>query len=298
VVGLCVLAGALYWVGGAEVLAAIRRCTPTVIALATGAIVLGTIFGAWNCYRIAELQSAMEFPAYLRVFWRSWAVGISLPGQVADFVSTLWQLKGRTCDLNFVAGRLFIDKMITLALTLALLSILPAVLGIANPGMTTALTMTALVTGSIVILAALSWFRAHPELLGRNGSRFGTRLQTVLSATSVPVGMTLGNAGITCIKLILSGFAYWIVLSAIAPAPPSLAATTVISQSAGLIAYVPISFNGLGTVEISAVTMFAAAGVDSASVLSTYVIMRVISLTAAWLPTLAVTFVRPERKNR
>jgi len=90
----------------------------------------------------------------------------------------------------------------------------------------------------------------------------------VLNGTAVPAGVAFGNAIVTSVKLLVSGFAYWLVLRSIAPEVPDIVTTTVISQTAGLIAYVPISFNGIGTVEVSAIALFGAAGLDSASVLS------------------------------
>jgi len=132
-VGLCILGAALYCAGSDEVLAAMARCSAAAIASAAAAITVGTFLGAWNCYRIAELRTTITFRRFLAVFWRSWAVGITLPGQVADFVSTLWQLKGCSSDLNFVAGRLIVDKAITLGLMLALLALVPVCVGRVRP---------------------------------------------------------------------------------------------------------------------------------------------------------------------
>jgi len=286
-VGLGVLAAALYWVGIDVVLAALTHVSTAAVATAILAIVIGTLLGAWNCYRIAELRTTLSFRGFLPVFWRSWAVGITLPGQVGDLVTTLWQLKGRA-NLEFVAGRLIADKVITLLLTLALLAFVPQAIGAARPE-TSALILLALVAGTAAVVCCVAWFRRHPQMI--DGSRFGKRSLSVLEATAIPPGLAIGNALVTCGKVLASGCAYWAVLKAVAPHAPGFGPITVISQTAGLIAYVPISFNGLGTVELSAVALFGAAGVEAAAVMSTYVALRLITMATAWVPVIAFTLI-------
>jgi len=98
---------------------------------------------------------------------------------------------------------------------------------------------------------------------------------------------------VTAIKTLLTGLSYWLVLHAIDPAAPRFGTTTVISQSAGLIAYLPISFNGIGTVEVSAIALFRSVGLASATVLSAYLVLRATALAAAWGPATWWTLRRP-----
>jgi len=280
--GLVLLAMLLHFAGGANVMAALRRCTPLTIGGTFAALVAGTLLGAWNVYRIAGLQAAMPFARFVPVYWRSWALGITLPGQVADMLTTLWQLRGRTGDLSFVAGRLLADKAITFGAMLALAAMLPVVLDPARMPLSLAL-FTALVVVALLALALARWCVRHPALLPR--WRWGARLQPVLrAAVELPFDVAVHNAVVTAAKTLLTGLAYWLVLREIAPGAPHFSTTTVVSQTAGLIAYLPISFNGLGTVEISAIALFRAVGLSSAVVLSAYLVLRVTTLVAAWLP--------------
>jgi uncharacterized membrane protein YbhN (UPF0104 family) len=290
IVGLGILAGGLYWVGVDTVLAALARLSPGAIGAAVTAVVASTLLGAWNCYRIAELQTTLSFRSFLPVFWRSWAVGITLPGQVGDLVTTVWQLKGRSIDLGFVAGRLIADKGITLMLVLMLLSLLPVALGAPRP-LTSAVILVGIAAGITPLLALLVWCRRHPDVLARY--RVGKRVLAVVDATAVPMRLVIGNTLVTCAKLVASGCAYYAVLNAVAPQAPGLGEITVISQTAGLVAYVPISFNGMGTVELSAVALFGAAGVEASAVMSTYVALRLLTMATAWLPTAAMTVFTP-----
>jgi uncharacterized membrane protein YbhN (UPF0104 family) len=286
VAGAAVIAGLLYWAGSDAVVAALQRCRPMDVA-ATGLIVaLATVLGAWNCHRIAELDRTVSFPEFLPLFWRSWAVGITMPGQVADFLATLWQLHGRAKDLNFVAGRLLADKAVTLSLTLALLALLPFVLG---PGRfhVGGLEVGAIVGVAIVVICALGYVLRRSALRARVWR--SRAIAPIAAGLRVPFKLLVANTLVTCAKLLLSGLAYWTILRAVSPDTPDLLTSTVISQTAGLVAYLPISFNGLGTVELSAIALFGACGMDRASILSAYLILRATTMAAAWTPALLFT---------
>jgi uncharacterized membrane protein YbhN (UPF0104 family) len=293
-IGICILAATLYWAGSGAVLDAIKRCHPGAVAIAAAAIVTATILGAWNVYRIAGLRSTMTFLQFLPVFWRSWAVGITLPGQVADMLTMLWQLKGRSGDLSFVAGRLLADKAITLGFMLVMASLVPLVLGRAHL-LASVFLFAGVGISAATALASASWCVRHPDFLAH--WRWGARVQPVLVAANVPIGLALGNAVVTLAKTLLSGLAYWVVFRSLDTHVPGFATTTVISQGVGLVAYLPISFNGLGTVEVSAVALFRAAGLQSAVVLSAYLILRATTLATAWLPAAWWTMRKPSPMN-
>lgn len=280
--GLCILAALLYLAGGSAVLEALRRCTPSAVAGAAAAIIAGTLVGAWNVFCIAGLRATMPFARFIAVYWRSWAIGITLPGQVADMLTTLWQLKGRTGNLSFIAGRLLADKAITFGELLALAALLPWVLDPARMVLSLYL-LAALALAALATLLLAHWCAHHPLLLQR--WRWTARLQPIMAAAvDLPFNAALLNLALTVVKMLLTGMAYWLVLRAIAPVAPRFSTTTVISQSAGLIAYLPISFNGMGTVEVSAIALFRTVGIGSAVVLSAYLVMRATTLLAAWLP--------------
>lgn len=282
VFGLALLGVALHVVGGREILEALRRANLASLAGAAAAIVASTLLGAYNVHRITRLDQVMDLRRFLLVFWRSWAVGISMPGQVGDMLTTIWQLKGQaSANLGFIAGRLLADKAVSLACSLGLAALAPWALGLGAP-LASALLLVALVLAGAAIWCATRWYSKRPS----TGHGWRARLRPVLDAASVPVPVLAGNAAITLLKLALTGLAYWLVLSSLHDEAPDYLATTIVAQSAGLVAYLPVSFNGLGTVEISAIALFGAIGVPGAVVLSSYLILRALTLALAWLPTL------------
>ena len=279
--GLALLLVALYQIGGRSVFEELRRIDPAAIVGAAFVIAVSTVLGAWNAHRIAELHRVMSLREFLPVFWRSWAVGISLPSQVADVPTTLWQLKGREVDLAFLGGRLVADKLVSLGMTLVVAAFVPW--AIDRDGLwISAVLLAGLAIGSAVAFAAARRYSMPTAQPGR----WWSRAIPVLAATQVPARLAMGNATISLAKLAVTGLAYWMVFTSIQPQSPGYLVISILSLSAGLVAYLPISFNGLGTVEISAITMFDSAGLGSAVVLSGYLVLRVIALAVAWLPTL------------
>ncbi len=281
-VGLAILATALWLVGAGAVLEAVQSIHPLAILGAAIAIVVGTLLGAFKLYIIAELKGFLGFMTFLRIFWRSWAIGISLPGQVADMFSTAWQLRQHSANhLSFISGRLLADKAITIVCTLVAAATLPVLLGLGSR------SMTGLLIIGITVASVTCWLGAR--LLGNRPGHARARirnLRQVLKAASVPMPLLLQNLLFSLCKLGLTGLAYWLVLCGSLTDPPGYVTTTAIAMGAGLVAYVPISFNGLGTVEVSAMGMFGLLGVPGGTVLGIYLVLRVLTLALAWLPVL------------
>lgn len=282
-VGLSILAIAIVVVGGRGVFDRLLQFDALALAGASAALVVAGLLGAWNCYQVTELSAQLAPRVFLPIFWRSWAIGISLPGQVGDFIATLWQLKDREINLPAVAGRLLVDKLVTLTLGLAMLACVPAVLGSAV-GLAVGLVLA---LGFVLLLAwwvirwGLQW-RPDKELPG-----WLARLRLALGAAlSTPPRLIAANVAITVCKFIVTGVAYWLLIRQLDASPPTLATTTIVAQSAGLVAYLPISFNGIGTVEVSAITLFGRIGVPAASVLAVYLVLRVLTLAIAWSPAI------------
>jgi uncharacterized membrane protein YbhN (UPF0104 family) len=94
----------------------------------------------------------------------------------------------------------------------------------------------------------------------------------------------LANVVMSILKMGLTGLSYWATLAALGHSDVGLFAITVVASSAGLIAYVPLSLNGVGTVEIVGVVLFGALGLGGDVVVSMYLLLRVLNLALAWLP--------------
>ena len=55
-------------------------------------------------------------------------------------------------------------------------------------------------------------------------------------------------------------------------------------SACALVAYVPVSFNGIGTVEMAGVFVFGHLGIPGAGVLAAILCLRLIVIALAWIP--------------
>ncbi len=289
VIGIGLIAVGVRWIGVHKLADAFARQSPARVAIAFVAIALSTVLGAWNVYRIAELRSFLTFRAFLPIFWRSWAIGLTIPGQVGDMASTVWQLRGRSGNLSFLTGRLIADKIVSIGVIAFVASLLPALIG------HTTFPESAIAPAVVVIGFAVGFVlaRTFTSKLGtKQRGRWRTRAEAVAHAAAAPGSFIAVNAVITCAKLLLTGIAYFVLLGAAHPSLRSFIVVLAITQGAGLVAYIPVSINGLGTVELSAVKLFDLAGYAAADVLASYVLLRAASLAAAWLGVGAIAIRR------
>jgi uncharacterized membrane protein YbhN (UPF0104 family) len=92
------------------------------------------------------------------------------------------------------------------------------------------------------------------------------------------------NLALTILKFGCSVLAFWCVFCALGEGQLAYLHTLPLVAISALVAYIPVSFNGLGTVEFAGIWLFGGAGIAKATVLSAYLLVRVIVLTIAWLP--------------
>jgi uncharacterized membrane protein YbhN (UPF0104 family) len=100
--------------------------------------------------------------------------------------------------------------------------------------------------------------------------------------------------------VILTGGAYWMAFSALGEKGHAFWAVTSLAMAAGLVAYLPISLNGIGTVEASGVAVFGILGIPPATVLAAYLVLRLLVFAVAWIPTaiwLLIIACSPEKKE-
>lgn len=288
IIGLCILAAAFSWSGSWNVLYNLLDLDPFALIASTLGIIAATLLGAYNVFRIGELGSFMTFTRFLPIFWRSWAIGITMPGQIADMPSTIWQLRGqRAADLAFIGGRLIVDKLISLTNILALVVLLAAALSPPPQNhWPWFLSASVVILISAPILAHVLASQEHGNFL------LHQRVEKLLALAKVPPLLALENVAVTLAKLAITGLSYWLIFRSMSQAPPSYVITTLVTQSAGLVAYIPISFNGLGTVEVSAIALFSRLNQDASIILTVYLVMRTLTMTVAWTPV-ALISMRP-----
>lgn len=252
------------------------------VVIAALLIVFSTLIGAVNSYLLFNLEKSFAFTTFLPLFWLSWAVGLVFPGQIGDIASMAAQLRRRGINLSVSIGRGLADKLISLILMVAFASweitnLLPFFIP------------SAWVAGLFVFFALGAWqvkrifvWLSAPQ--GRIANFVSTTMREMYQVIVCHPRRIAGNVILTVIKIGLTGISYWCIFRALGhyEIDPWRVITLVAISS--LVAYIPVSFNGIGTAEITGVVLFGALGLNQADVLSAYLVLRAMGITIAWLP--------------
>ncbi len=243
-----------------------------------------TILGALNLYLFLRLSPrAPRFAELLPIYWTAWAVGLVVPGQVGDMASVTAMLHRRGHSWQAVLARSLLDKLISflVMIMVAAFAVLPFVQGLSwQREWLIALTAGALLAAVFVYLLTrmktampFSWVDRIPGIF--------TELTAVLKKAP---GYVLLNVLLTLLKTFMIGMAYWAIFRAMGVVEIDILSTVPLVAASALVAYIPVSFNGLGTVEAVGLLLFASLGIAAPVVLAAYLALRLLVLSLAWLP--------------
>lgn len=256
------------------------------VVVAAILILASTLIGAINVHMLVNPESEMTFSLFIPSYWFAWAVGLIVPGQVGDVATLSAVMKRYDFDIARTLGRSLVDKVISLTLMLAFAS-----WGVANlPGLDLTKRWP-IATLSVAFLLIAYWLRVRIEhFLSCRYPGIAEFLHDTITEIAVvtkryPTRAAI-NAILTCIKICLSGASYWYIFSAFGCKELGIWQVITLAASSSIIAYLPISFNGLGTVEVAGVVLFTKLGISEPEVLSAYLLLRVLVMVLAWFPVL------------
>lgn len=266
-----------------------------------GLVILGsTLLGAVGMYLLVSRGDEILFSRFLPVYWASWAIGIVVPGQVGDVASISLLLKRLGFEWSVILARSLVDKVITLFLMSAL-----AIYGIISFAKVDQLSSNAIlwiIFWLVLVTTLFVWMQKRfTEIFSSKKSRISgfisrTLKEIVSTILNYPFRV-IANLLITFFKIILIGSAYWFMFKALGHDEISLWEVIPLVAASSLIAYLPISLNGIGTVEITGILLFSYIGLPEATVLTTFLSMRVMVLLLAWLPASLILIVFREPTN-
>ena len=279
--GFALLAVLVWWVKPIRVAEVLNDADMAWIGLAVVALAGATVLGAANSYLIAIRGSGLNFTPFLAAYWCAWAFGQILPGQVGDLIGISLFLRRRGIAFPAAVGRLGADKLISLFCLLIISSGLMTIYTTSAPRLAGMLGLFAAFALFTAYFMSLRWNPASNRSDSLRGKfmRVLSEAHTVIRSSPLIVAV---NVVLTFFKFFLIGFCYWATFRAFHVATASLSDVTVTANSAGLVAYVPISANGLGTVELSATYLFGLLGLAAPVVVAVYLTLRVASLVLAF----------------
>lgn len=288
VIGVCLIVGIVAYIYDSDIVKAqFSYLNPVWLGVSAACIVLSTLIGALNVYLLGHQRNVLSLRRFIPLYWIAWAIGLIFPGQIGDMAALSAMLKKNGMDLHASVGRLLLDKMISLLVisvfalwgVATVFSLVPTLFAQWN------LLIVIAVSAGLVILAREKIKYFLNKFLPRGMqflSNVGLEFELILKRSLVRVFF---NLVITILKIIVSGFAYWCVFAAFGYTPSDFMQLVGLVAASSVVAYLPISVNGIGTAEITGIILFSKIGIPDATILSVYLALRAIVLVLAWLPT-------------
>lgn len=274
----------------------IKKLSPFCTTVICILIVSFTILGAYNSYLIINLEKRLKFSDYIPIYWASWAFALILPGQVGDITTLSIIMKKHGLDISKTLGRSLIDKLISFIITGVF-----AIIGITslpNLNIVSYWQFFILITLFLFIYSQRKSILFHlpqvqPKLI-KFLNQVKNEARKVVQKHPLKLG---GNIILTLCKTILTGIIYWYVFQSLGYKETTILQITPLVAACSLIAYLPISINGIGTTEIAGIFFFSTVGISETSVLSTFIVLRFLIFIIGWTPVILYFLFRKTLKG-
>jgi uncharacterized protein (TIRG00374 family) len=246
-------------------------------------IAIATVLGAINAYLLVDLEGRLTYVGFLPLYWLSWAVGLIFPGQVGDVASLAALLHRRGIKLSASIGRSLADKLVSFVLMLTFaaygLATLPSFR--LSHDWLTVVPVFLLATAWCCRRRIFQWLNLRYDKMANFAAH---TLHEVASVARNHPRRLIINIVLTTAKVVFTGASYWCVFRALGYEGISLWPVIFLAAASSIVAYLPISFNGIGTVEVTGIMLFSELGLPHTAVLSGYLALRVAVLLLAWIP--------------
>lgn len=272
--GVILLVSLLWYVNTDELLASLERVSLYYLLLAVAYQYGSILLGSLNQYLLFDPVLRISFMSFVLPYCRAFIAGLLLPGQFGDASIVLF-LKEKGSDYSQSFSIYLLDKYITLFFYLGIvITFILDLMGYPKFFAVVLLLLLSVISALLFYLVpaispskpARQWFRrvvgfiknTLSQLLGY-GREYPFRLLLNCILTGLKVFFVMSSY-----HAILVSLGYFL----------SVWEVGVSSIASGIVAYIPISVHGVGTVEASALWIFGRLGVSPADVLSSFLILR------------------------
>lgn len=285
--GLAILLALIAYLDPHALLEALLRLDLDHLLFAAALIILSTLLGAYNAHLLMNAEGRVAFTDFLPIYWLAWAFGLVFPGQVGDLATLSAAMKRKGLRLAHALGRGLADKLISFLLMLSC-----AAWGLASlPGVAPGAGLATMLLASLILVTLFLSRRPLARVLACLHGGLPDFIATTWEETRATVRRhprrVALNAALTCVKIGLSGLAYLAVFQALGHHALEPWRVIALAAASSIVAYLPISFNGIGTVEIAGIALFMTLGIPQADILGAYLVLRALVMTLAWGPAAA-----------
>ncbi|MBL4864949.1 MAG: flippase-like domain-containing protein [Pseudomonadales bacterium] len=283
-IGCLVISFIIYYVGLDDIFNKIKLVDFRYILLTGVFVFVSFLFGFGNAFLLAYKQVDMSWKVFLMGYWIAWAFSLIVPGQVGGILSlSLWMKK---LGLRWEVGTavMAVDKVVSL---LWMMFFAAFGIGLYLGHLQITFFLVVLLV-AIVLVGSVGLFLFRDRLLKEDDEKRGVFfriIKAIILTTTEQKKELLINILVTPVTITIGAGAYWAVFLAVGVSTDFIQVLPLVAVSA-LVAYIPVSLNGVGTAELAGLTLFATIGMDATSILTAYILLRLTVMTIAWVPSL------------
>jgi uncharacterized membrane protein YbhN (UPF0104 family) len=267
--------------GPARLAETLSGASPAWISLVALLACAWLLLGALNVWLLLRRLVSVKLGLFTRAYVASWAASLVIPGQLGD-VTQVVLLRRAGVPVASSGAAYLLDKLVSLT-WLAVV----AAYGVGryteyHPAiwLLAASLVAAAVVVAVLLLLRLQVASQAWLLKGQSVARRAISQLLVFRAHPALVGT---NLVLTVAKWLLTTALYLAAFRAVGAWIGFEAAATIPVMSS-LVGYLPLTVAGIGSMELTAVVLFATVGVDAARVLGAYLLLRgVLVIVAALL---------------
>ncbi len=295
--GIGILLWLVYFFDVKEIVNQFKQVDIIWIYLVGFAILVSTLLGAIGMFILVSRKNEIFFLHFLPIYWASWSIGLVVPGQIGDIASISLLLKRLGLEWNVILARSIADKIISLLVISAF-----AVYGLINiisvdlyKNKIYILVLTLLII--CIFLFVYKWKKILNLMKDKKNKIVNIFINIIdevfITVKNYPIRVS-SNLILTICKIVFIGLAYWFMFNALGYSKIGIWEVIPLVAASSLIAYLPISLNGIGTVELTGILLFSTVGMPEAAVLTAYLLLRIIVFILAWVPTCLILLITRE----
>lgn len=270
------LLGALIWnIRAGEIFDSLARIALSFLLSSILSLYASILLGSFNQYVLFQPILKLPFNKFILSYFKAFVTGIFFPGQIGD-ASIIYFLKPSGLYYSQSFSIYLWDKFITFIIYAGILFLfLSRLKGYHDFFIPLSLILLLVFSaGFLYLFSTLKYFQSLGGWMGRARLFMKNSASEILKyAGTYPVRLLI-NFNITCIKIFLVMSCYYFMFSAFGYRL-SFWNIGISSIASGFVAYLPISIQGIGTVEATAVWIFGRLKIGPADVLSGFLLLRI-----------------------
>src|SRR3989344_751118 len=206
----------------------------------------------------------------------TWALGNLLPGRLGSFY-IVYLLKKEKVNLGQSTSIFILDKIITLTSVIAI-SIFGLTFLFGSEGIIASFIVLGMVlVGSAILYSESGRKFIRNYILKKYAQNFSGFYQTTKEYFTKNLIAVIRNYKWTIVKITLDSIVIWSVFNSLGISIPILFVLTIYCATA-ISTFVPFTLNGLGVRELLSLGLYSRIGVNTETVISTYLIIYVFNI--------------------